>query len=165
MTISYKFVISFQRRPHGFVHYYSPRPQAVVLIFVLLVKMGQCQGRHYQPIQRGFETGMPPELKLSKKCNSSSGRFLANVIVAPQSTKWRSFQLLLHKLERGQHLSVGRTNSMRDARIALNIITFYLGFGVNLVGAFAPTIQFNSICFMNKNMYKSSNELVCTMNN
>ena len=28
---------------------------------------------------------------------------------------------------------------IRNARIALNVITFYLGFGVNQVGAFAPT--------------------------
>ena len=28
---------------------------------------------------------------------------------------------------------------MRNARIALNVIAFYLGFGVNQVGAFAPT--------------------------
>ena len=31
------------------------------------------------------------------------------VCCAP-TTKWRSFQLVLHQLERGQHLSVGRTN-------------------------------------------------------
>ena len=28
---------------------------------------------------------------------------------------------------------------MRNARIALNVLTFYLGFGVNQVGAFVPT--------------------------
>ena len=78
------------------------------------------------------------------------------------TTKWRSFQLMLHQLLRLFIHSYVPHNSpqskgvstchlgtptviMRNARIALNVMTFYLGFGVNQVGAFAPTDNYNMI--------------------